>query len=142
MDTNGEIAWVANKYIQDAASSSFSTRNQIIEQAFNDLQKDRQTKCLNDVAITSAEHYMFARYLVGEHIYMFAPLCEMVFPTYDLIKAIAGDTVAASKCPVSSYDYHHTIWKLYGCRHGSRDYWHSSDIPPGYVEPDSWKLGW
>lgn len=134
-DTNQKIANTINDYIQAAESFSIPTRNQVIEIAFRAIQGDRQRYCLNDIAITAAEHYLFARYIVGAYFVMIWPVCAIAFPGYDVLKGILGDRIAASKCPVSSWDWHHTYWKEKGCTAGSNDYWNANDRPIWYVQP-------
>jgi hypothetical protein len=133
-NTDQDIADTINRYIGGALSGK-TTRNEVIDAAFTAIQGDRQGYCLNDVAITSAEHYLFARLVVGEYFVMLWPVCATVFPGYDVIKAILGDRLAATKCPVSSYDWHHTVWKTFGCKDGSKDYWHPKYMPPERVIP-------
>ncbi|CAG9268515.1 hypothetical protein [Paraburkholderia unamae] len=93
--TNKTIADKANVYIQAAESVSTATRNQVVEIAFWNIQSDRQRYCMNDVAITSAEHYLFARYIVGLYFLMIWPLCAIAFPGYDVIKSVLGNFTAA-----------------------------------------------
>jgi hypothetical protein len=133
MNVNEEIADTINSYISDAFSFGIPTRNQVIEAAFGQIQTDRQQFCMNDVAITSAEHYLFARYVVGAYFLMIWPACAIAFPGYDVVKAILGDRIAASACPVSKYNWHHTLWKEYGCKAGSYDYWRANELPPQEV---------
>jgi hypothetical protein len=135
MSVDQEIADKINTYIAYGLSSRRETRSQVIEAAFRAIQYDRQEQCLNDVATTSAEHYLFARWLVGEYFIMLAPVCAVTFPAYDVLKAILGDAIKSSDCPVSKYDWHHTLWKEYGVKHGSSDYWHPRFMPPPRVMP-------
>jgi hypothetical protein len=128
---NQAIADKINGYIA-SVSSGKSTRSELIEAAFRAIQTDRQSKCLDDVVTTSAEHYLFARWVVGDNFLMLAPLCEAAFPLYDALKYI-GIKVKASDCPVSEYDGHHTLWKEYGCSAGSTDYWRQRAVPPPKV---------
>ena len=132
--TNAQIADTINGYIQGAMSFSIPSRNKVIEIAFAEIQGDRQRYCLDDIATTAAEHYLFARYIVGAYFVMVWPACAIVFPGYDVLKGILGDRIAATKCPVSSWDWHHTYWKEKGCTAGSYDYWHANDLPIWYVQ--------
>jgi hypothetical protein len=126
---NELIAAKINKYLYDAGSFSMQTRNDVVDAAFTNLQKDRQDYCQDDVATTSAEHYLFARLIVGGYFLMVWPVCAVAFPGYDVLKGILGDSIAFTKCPVSSYDWHHTLWKEWGCKAGSYDYWRSTELP-------------
>jgi hypothetical protein len=133
MSVNDDIADTINTYIANAFSFGIPTRNQVIEAAFTQIQSDRQQYCMNDIATTAAEHYLFARYIVGGFFVLIWPVCAVTFPGYDVIKGFLGDRIAASKCPVSKYDWHHTLWKEYGCKAGSYDYWRDKELPPQMV---------
>jgi hypothetical protein len=127
--TNENIANTINRYLDDAFDFTMTTRNQVVEAAFTQIQSDRQRFCLNNATITSAEHYLFARYIVGGNFILIWPVCAVAFPGYDVIKGILGDRIAATQCPVSSYDWHHTLWKEWGCKAGSFDYWSANELP-------------
>jgi len=130
---NQAIADKINSYIA-YVSYGRSTRSELIEAAFYAIKEDRQEKCLDDVPTTSAEHYLFARMLVGKYFLMLAPVCAVGFPVYDVLKNILGDYMPTfSDCPASSYDGHHTLWKAYGVSAGSSDYWRQRSLPPPKV---------
>lgn len=136
MSVNQDIADVINGYMDDAFSFGLATRTDVVEAAFTSIQSDRQQYCRNDIATTAAEHYLFARYIVGDNFLLIWPICAITFPGYDAIKAVLGDRVAASKCPVSKWDWHHTLWKEWGCKAGSYDYWRAGELPPQQVSAD------
>lgn len=133
MSVNDQIADTINSYIWNAFSFGIPTRNAVVEAAFMQIQGDRQRYCMDDVVTTSAEHYFFARYIVGAYFVMIWPVCAIAFPGYDVIKGILGDRISATACPVSKYDWHHTLWKEYGCKAGSYDYWRPNELPPQTV---------
>jgi hypothetical protein len=128
---NQAIADKINSYIA-SVSSGKSTRSELIEAAWLAIKSARDNQCLDDVVITSAEHYLFARWVVGDNFVLLAPLCEAAFPIYDLLK-YCGAKYRATRCPVSEYDGHHTLWKEYGCMAGSKDYWNQRSLPPSKV---------
>lgn len=135
MGIDQDIASTINRYLGAALRPGMTERNEVVNAAFTAIQGDRQRYCRNDVATTAAEHYLFARALVGEYFVMLWPVCAVAFPGYDVLKAVLGDRIAASSCPVSSWDWHHTVWKEFGCKDGSYDYWHPRWMPPPRVRP-------
>jgi hypothetical protein len=85
MATNSDIADTVNRYIDPVNSYSVPTRSEIVYKAFVNIQGDRQRLCLNDVATTAAEHYLFARWVVGANWIALWPVCAVAFPGYDVI---------------------------------------------------------
>lgn len=102
-------------YIDDALKASKGNT----KKAFDDLTSRRESHCY-DMSLAAAEHYMWARYAVGETL---MPASAVAAETvgYDLAKAV-GITFKFGNCPPVPADPSVVGWGLEGVLDGQSDW--------------------
>jgi hypothetical protein len=114
-----KIANTINDYIGMARQAGAKEGALLISRAWTLIKDDRDKQCLNDEVYSSAEHYLFARFLCS---FIPSPVVMIGSVGYDALKAVPSLGPQFTKCPPSAVTLRQTKWKILGCRAGSLDF--------------------